>query len=142
MDQRHAVPPERRSPHRGLRAVTSIIVGVATFYIMYWFPFAMMEMPVALSLGLSLAVAILAGRLVWNSGGGINYEAMRSMLRWALILGGIGFAAGFFGPIILTPDANQGPLLGIFITGPLGFVLGGIVGLVLWLRRRHPVSID
>jgi hypothetical protein len=42
----------------------------------------------------------------------------------AFVLGGIGFVAGFFGPILLTPEANQGPLLGIFITGPLGFVLG------------------
>ena len=42
-----------------------------------------------------------------------------SMVTGAGILGGIGFAAGFFGPIILNPEANQGPLLGIFITGPL-----------------------
>ena len=35
--------------------------------------------------------------------------------------------------------ANQGPLLGIFITGPLGFILGAIGGSVYWLlqgRRR------
>jgi hypothetical protein len=37
---------------------------------------------------------------------------------WALSLGIVGFAAGFFGPIALNPDANQGPLLGIFVTGP------------------------
>lgn len=42
----------------------------------------------------------------------------------ALLLGGIGFAAGFFGPMIFAPGANQGPLLGIFITGPLGFLAG------------------
>ena len=42
----------------------------------------------------------------------------------AFILGGIGFAGGFFGPIYFTPEANQGPLLGIFVTGPLGFVFG------------------
>ena len=28
------------------------------------------------------------------------------------------------------PEANQGPLLGIFITGPLGFIIGGLAGLV------------
>ena len=53
----------------------------------------------------------------------------------ALMLGGIGFAAGFFGPIIFTPEANQGPLLGIFITGPLGFLLGLVFGIVRELRR-------
>ncbi len=49
---------------------------------------------------------------------------------WVLILGLGGFCAGFFGPILLNPSANQGPLVGIFITGPLGVVLG-IAGLIL-----------
>ena len=40
------------------------------------------------------------------------------------------FAGGFFGPILLTPGANQGPLLGIFITGPIGFAVGGILGAI------------
>jgi hypothetical protein len=51
-------------------------------------------------------------------------------LGGAGLLGGIGFVAGFVGPIILAPDANQGPLLGIFITGPIGFVIGGIAGFI------------
>ena len=59
----------------------------------------------------------------------------------AVILGGIGFVAGFFGPILFTPDANQGPLLGIFITGPLGAILGLPVGaLVAWRRSTRPTS--
>ncbi|RTL99573.1 MAG: hypothetical protein EKK31_24275 [Hyphomicrobiales bacterium] len=53
------------------------------------------------------------------------------MLKWGAILGAIGFLGGFVGPVIFTPEANQGPLLGIFITGPLGFVLGLVVGFVL-----------
>ena len=55
---------------------------------------------------------------------------LASMFRWGGILGGIGFLIGFVGPIIFMPEANQGPLLGIFITGPGGFVLGLIVGLI------------
>lgn len=58
------------------------------------------------------------------------------MARWALILGTVGFLGGFVGPIVFTPEANQGPLLGIFITGPLGVVLGAVVGLALALRDR------
>ena len=38
--------------------------------------------------------------------------------------------------MIFTPEANQGPLLGLFITGPLGFVAGAIGGLIHSLRRR------
>jgi len=58
---------------------------------------------------------------------------MRFAIRGGLILGGIGFIAGFFGPIILQPSANQGPLLGIFVTGPLGFTLGTVIG---WIYAR------
>ena len=47
---------------------------------------------------------------------------------WVLALGAVGFACGFFGPIALNPDANQGPLLGIFITGPGGVVAGLVAG--------------
>lgn len=53
------------------------------------------------------------------------------VLLWALVLGGIGFVCGFFGPMALAPDANQGPMLGLFITGPGGFVLGLAIGIVL-----------
>jgi hypothetical protein len=52
-----------------------------------------------------------------------------------MMLGSICFAAGFFGPLILTPGANQGPLLGIFVTGPLGALAGAVIGaLVAWRR--------
>ncbi len=47
---------------------------------------------------------------------------------WALSLGAVGFAAGFLGPIYLNPDANQGPLLGLFITGPGGALAGAVLG--------------
>jgi hypothetical protein len=60
---------------------------------------------------------------------------LKSGLLGAAGLGIVGFTFGFFGPMILTPEANQGPLLGIFITGPLGVVVGGIVGAVVgWYR--------
>jgi hypothetical protein len=64
-------------------------------------------------------------------------RAPRPILLGALALGGIGFALGFFGPIVLTPGANQGPLLGIFITGPLGLVLGAAGGAVYQFARRR-----
>jgi hypothetical protein len=58
------------------------------------------------------------------------------MMIGGMVVGTIGFLLGFVGPMILTPDANQGPLLGIFITGPLGFVLGAVGGAILWRKRR------
>ena len=67
---------------------------------------------------------------------------MRAVLtsagRWALVLGGVGFCCGFFGPIVLSPDANQGPLLGIFITGPSGALAGGVLGAIVGLLQPSP----
>lgn len=59
------------------------------------------------------------------------------MLRWGLIIGAIAFLCGFVGPVIFTPEANQGPLLGIFITGPIGFLIGLVVGFILSRRPRR-----
>jgi hypothetical protein len=39
--------------------------------------------------------------------------------------------------MVFAPEANQGPLLGIFITGPLGFLAGGLGGVVFWLCRKR-----
>ena len=44
--------------------------------------------------------------------------------RWPLLLGAAGLASGFFGPLVFVPEANQGPLVGILISGPAGAVLG------------------
>ena len=57
---------------------------------------------------------------------------------WVLLLGGAGFLAGFIGPIILNPDANQGPLVGIFLSGPGGAVLGLILFAICTALRVSP----
>ncbi len=70
-----------------------------------------------------------------------------TLLAWALTLGGVGFVCGFFGPIALDPDANQGPMLGLFITGPGGALFGLFAGLVAWVlpltghQRRRALAI-
>jgi hypothetical protein len=57
----------------------------------------------------------------------------RSCVVTAVILGSICFLIGFVGPIVLRPDLPQGPLLGIFFTGPLGTVAGAAFGAVIGL---------
>jgi uncharacterized membrane protein YeaQ/YmgE (transglycosylase-associated protein family) len=52
----------------------------------------------------------------------------RSVGFWSLSLGVVGGAAGFFGPMLLNPDASQGPLLGLVITGPGGALAGVVLG--------------
>lgn len=57
-------------------------------------------------------------------------------LGFGLFIGSIAFFAGFIGPMLLAPDANQGPLLGILYTGPIGTVVGVLWGVMRAMRRR------
>lgn len=83
----------------------------------------------------SLICALGAGWYVWSRTGHGPTKIVSRIFYGGLILGGIGFIAGFIGPLIFSPGASQGPLLGIFITGPLGFLLGGIGGFAYWWIR-------
>lgn len=58
------------------------------------------------------------------------------MLALTLGLGFLGFLLGFFGPIALEPGSAQGPLLGIFISGPLGALAGVFVSWVWFYVKR------
>ena len=66
---------------------------------------------------------------------------MKLVLLGGLVVGAIAFAVGFFGPLAWSPGANQGPLLGIFITGPLGFVAGAMLGWVVARMRIAAVPL-
>jgi len=55
----------------------------------------------------------------------------KAPLVCGLVLGAVGFSCGFFGPMILSPDANQGPLIGILISGPGGALLGLVLGVIV-----------
>ncbi len=78
----------------------------------------------------SAAVAILCWWVALFYQREQSRRKMGLAFRGGVIIGGISFLAGFLGPIIMTPQANQGPLVGIFITGPIGFVVGIIAGYV------------
>jgi Na+/H+ antiporter NhaA len=81
----------------------------------------------------SLICAVGVGWFVWVKLGSAPQGLISSTLIGSVCLGGIGFCVGFFGPIIFSSDSNQGPLLGILFTGPLGFILGGIAGVLYWV---------
>ena len=55
----------------------------------------------------------------------------RAVIRWAVVLGVAGFVSGFVGPMVFAPESNQGPMLGIFITGPAAALLGAILGVAV-----------
>lgn len=79
---------------------------------------------------------------VWLFLGGFTKNMLQKTFFTGVIIGCITFGLGFFGPMIIAPEANQGPLLGILITGPLGFILGLIGGGFYWYfkLRNHSKS--
>jgi hypothetical protein len=83
---------------------------------------------------------VTTGALCWWFALRGHYPGSRAAIResWRVgwLVGGVGFAVGFVGPLLIWPDANLGPLLGILVTGPVGFVLGAL-GAVL-LREVRP----
>lgn len=69
-------------------------------------------------------------------------SSLRRIFVWSFVLGAISFSIGFLGPMILAPGANQGPLLGIFITGPLGTLIGLAIGLGREYLGRHAGPVE
>src|SRR5262245_19721435 len=120
------------------RVVVSVVSGVSALFFVFWVGVAILmglHLPYWLSQAASVAVAVAAGRYVWQHTASVDDGLTGSIVLGAVITGGVGFAGGFFGPIIFAPGANQGPLLGIFITGPLGFVFGAVGGALYWFVR-------
>ena len=109
------------------RVTVTFVSAVATFYFVYWVGGALVfsALPGWIALVGAGLVAIVAARYVWVRTASAASSLVSSVLVGALVTGAVAFSAGFFGPIVFAPSANQGPLLGIFITGPLVFLLGG-----------------
>lgn len=82
------------------------------------------------SIGIEIGFVIMFIRSIESQSRG--YRA----LSFALFFGFSLFLIGFIGPMILDPRSAQGPLLGIFITGPLGFIIGLLAGLFLPISKK------
>jgi hypothetical protein len=78
---------------------------------------------------------------------GLHDDFMRAVLRHpaVMIIGGsvLGYAFGFVGGIAWClhdyPDSPQAPLFGLFITGPIGLILGIVASIVLifWAKTSN-----
>jgi len=126
-----------------LRVFVSVLMGLvacafATSLMSLIFPSQLSTPLNILLLAVRLSFAFWVGRWMWRRLSATTRAPglALSIAEGALLVGGIGFLAGFVGPLIFAPQANQGPMLGIFITGPLGVILGGIGGGLRWLARR------
>ncbi len=124
------------------RIIALLLVVPATYFFIYWLPCSLLPLGDQRWIAnlLSLLCAVAVGWYVWKKLGSGNNGVIPSILLGAVLLGGIGFTGGFFGPMIFTPRSNQGPMLGIFITGPLGFLVGGVIGFIYWITRKQVQS--
>jgi hypothetical protein len=85
-------------------------------------------------------LALLGWWFALRGGNPTSRRRIKCALLGGLIGFAMGFAGGFFGPMIFKPQANQGPLLGIFFTGPLAFPLGLLGGLLYGRKRANPAN--
>lgn len=124
----------------------TILSGVATFNFVFWsgIPFILFSLHLPLWVGVlgSFLVAAGVAWYVWAYTASPPASLASSVLLGAFLAGGIGFSAGFFGPLLFTPSSrgNLAPLLGLFITGPLGFIFGAAMGGACWYARESPVG--
>ncbi|HET7111608.1 MAG TPA: hypothetical protein VFI41_12095 [Gemmatimonadales bacterium] len=130
-----------------MKELGRIILTGATFVAVYFFTFwvpgslitmgGKLELAMILAMILAVVAAFFAARFVWRRTESLDGGPFVTAGIGAAIVGAIGFIGGFFGPIIFTPDANQGPLLGLFITGPIGVVVGAIGGYFYGFSREQ-----
>jgi len=124
------------------RRIFTATTAVATFYSVSWIGlffgsgFQDQERIWTLIWIVAVALAASVGYFVWTRTRS-RPALVASAITGAVITGAIGFSAGFLGPIIFMPHARQGPLLGIFFTGPLGFIVGAVGGGVRWALRER-----
>ncbi len=88
--------------------------------------------PAAFRTVTGLACGLLVAIAFWRATASPASGLGPAMLKGSGLLGLIGFIGGYVGPMILSPESNQGPLLGIFITGPIGVVIGAVAGAAWW----------
>ena len=126
-----------------MRIILTFFAFVASYFFVYWLPLSLIpgvhEIALLPNL-ISLVIAIFVSALVWKKTTNTSNSLASHIIMGGIIIGSIGFILGFFGPIIINPDSNQGPLLGILITGPLSFLLGLISGAIFWKVKRYRKS--
>jgi flagellar biosynthesis protein FliR len=112
------------------RLLVLLVVLPAAYLFTYLVPFSFIPFTEQrwIPSSISLLVAVGVGWYVWKALGATELDETSSTYVGAIVVGAIGFCAGYFGP--------PSPLLGIFVTGPLGFVLGAIGGYSYWLIKK------
>ena len=80
-----------------------------------------------------LVVMFGVASIVLYTSGAARRDSFQRTILWGVGLAIVGFVSGFVGPALFS-ESPQGPLLGIFITGPGGAALGCVIGATRSIR--------
>ncbi|MGH6800253.1 MAG: hypothetical protein ACRECZ_02350, partial [Methylocella sp.] len=94
-----------------VKCVVATLVFLAVYLFSFWVVFVQIvpDGMVWLANSTSLLSAAATTFWVWRKVGDAGSDILTTALYWAVIAGALGFCGGFFGPMIFTPDAYQGP---------------------------------
>jgi hypothetical protein len=125
-----APPPEIAAHRLGSAAIGAVLTGLAAYLAWHNLRLAKLDgwifwLPLALWF---LTMGLLRWWAALGSREATTQTRIAASWRTGWVVGAVGLALGFVGPLLITPSANLGPLLGILITGPGGFVLGALGG--------------
>jgi hypothetical protein len=124
-----------------VQTTLSALVILIAYLIVYWNVFQNMHNTNnGAAMVYSLLTSLVVATLLWKILGRISNTFFAYIIAGGMVMGLLCFSLGFFGPLLLSPSSNQGPLLAIFLTGPLGVVGGFFVGGYYWKRRGNRKS--
>lgn len=136
---------------KALRILAVIGTAVSIYYFAFWFAGALLfpAKPNVASLISEIVAAVSSGIVWWlwpkskakdtldNHKQDSEPNFKSRIVFCSILVGSIGFAGGFFGPLLLSPKSNLGPLLGILLTGPIGALSGPAIGVATLVRKTN-----
>ena len=123
-----------------LKPIVSLLMFLTVLFFISTILTITTSAPFWLSTAFSLACASLAAWCTWKLVSGEKTGIGIAVSGGALILGGLFFVIGFLGPMAISKDTDQGPMIGIFIAAPLGVIVGAIGGYVYASRQKTSVG--
>jgi hypothetical protein len=123
-----------------LKPIVSLLMFLTVLFFISTILTITTNSPFWLSTAFSLACASLAGWFAWKLVSGEKANTIVAVIGGALILGGLFFVIGFLGPMAISKDTDQGPMIGLFIAAPLGVIVGAIGGYVYTSKRNAGVG--
>lgn len=123
-----------------LKPIVSLLMFLTVLFFISTILTITTSSPFWLSTVFSLACASLAGWFAWKLVSGEKAHTIVAVIGGALILGGLFFVIGFLGPMAISKDTDQGPMIGLFIAAPLGVIVGAIGGYVYASKRNVGVG--